>query len=137
MVDSDDGTDSAPIKPVSSLRSRFENLGKESEQKGPQPAERRQVSLTAPQNGTADERPRTSSGEAGAVTLSMGNPVNDLLQSGLRKRKPSPPRTRPQSMMEVTPSQKSPLMVTVDSPRSPARDSKDESLGTPQHLSSA
>ncbi|KAK0935995.1 hypothetical protein LTR29_012456 [Friedmanniomyces endolithicus] len=137
MADSDDGTDSAPIKPVSSLRSRFENLGKESEQKGPQPAERRQICLTALQDGTANERPRTSSGEAGTVTLSMGNPVNDLLQSGLRKRKPSPPRTRPQSMMEVTPSQKSPPMVTVDSPRSPARDSKDESLGTPQHLSSA
>ncbi|KAK3112363.1 hypothetical protein LTR53_011451, partial [Teratosphaeriaceae sp. CCFEE 6253] len=136
MPHGDGGTDDAPIKPVSSLRSRFENLGRETEQNPPQWVERRQVSLTAPPQAPS-ERPRTSSGEHGGVPLSNGTPdtpstpSNGTLQPGSRKRRPSPPRTRPQSMMEVTPSQRSPPMVTVNSPHSPANDSMVSRLGTP------
>ncbi|KAK5694785.1 hypothetical protein LTR97_009375 [Elasticomyces elasticus] len=132
----DDVLDNAPIKPVSSLRSRFENLGKEAEPKPPSPAGSRQVSLTAPQNG-GNERPRTASGEPGTVPPPIGTPSNGMLQAGLRKRMPSPPRTRPQSMMEVTPSQRLPPMVTVDSPQSPADHSIAGRLGTPLQPSSS
>ncbi|KAK3112551.1 hypothetical protein LTR53_011062 [Teratosphaeriaceae sp. CCFEE 6253] len=136
MPHGDAGTDDAPTKPVSSLRSRFENLGREVEQNPPPSAERRQISLAAPQQAPS-ERPRTSSGERGAALLSDGTPnttstpSSGTLQPGSRKRRPSPPRTRPQSMMEVTPSQRSPPMVTVNSPQSPANGSIGLRLGTP------
>jgi len=118
MADKADGTDASSIRPVSSLRSRFENLGKDADQKPPpSPVERRQVSLTAETPATS-ARPRTSDGK----TSPTPNPVEShgQLQPLLRKRRPSPPRARPQSMVSVPPSQRSPPMVTVDSPRSPA-----------------
>ncbi|KAK3679811.1 hypothetical protein LTR78_000187 [Recurvomyces mirabilis] len=130
MADGEDVTDFTSIKPVSSLRSRFENLGKDVEPQTP-PLERRQVSLTATNTGVS-ERPKTASGEKPQL-LAASNATAPL-QSGLRRPKPSHLQSRPQSMMDVTPSQKSPPMVTVDSPSSPAPDSINARLSTPRLL---
>lgn len=125
MAENGEGPDATSIKPVSSLRSRFENLGKDAEQKPPSPVERRQVSLTvdAPiPNG----RPGTSDGKT-SRSPSPAPIASSVIPNGhgppvLRKRRLSPPRPRPESMVSVMPSQKSPPMVTVDSPRSPSRE---------------
>lgn len=113
------GADATSIKPVSSLRSKFENLGKDGEPKKPVTPAPRQVSLTANQS-VSGERPRTSAGESGDPGFG-GVVSNEAHTQVPRKRRPSPPSARPQSMLSVTPSQKSPPMVTVDSPPSSER----------------
>ncbi|KAK5116159.1 hypothetical protein LTR62_008485 [Meristemomyces frigidus] len=121
MANGDDALDATSIRPVSSLLSRFENLGKDSEQKTPSPpGGRRQVSLTAPHTGGA-ERPRTASGERPRqLDGSDDAPPVTPLRSGSRTLKPVTTQMRPQSMIDVTPSQKSVPMVTLESPHSPA-----------------
>ncbi|RMY94429.1 hypothetical protein D0861_01345 [Hortaea werneckii] len=116
-----DNTDASSIRPVSSLRSRFENLGKDSvEQKPSTPGGRRYVSLNAEDRGPA-VRPRSSDGRTslGETRTPLGERFREQPASTGQKRRPTPPKARPQSMMMVTPSQKSPPMVTIDSPHSP------------------
>ncbi|KAK5119881.1 hypothetical protein LTR85_007207 [Meristemomyces frigidus] len=122
MAEHVDGPDASSIKPVSSLRSRFENLGKDAEQKPPSPVERRQVSLTV-EKPAPNGHSRTSDGKRSpspSPTPASAVPSDQPLPF-LRKRRLSPPRPRPESMVSVMPSQMSPPMVTVDSPRSPGR----------------
>lgn len=133
MADEGDGLDSTSIKPVSSLRSRFENISKEADLKPSTSAEKRQASLSPKPEGP--ERPRTSSGELIATSNAVGSnvvPSNGLLQPVPRKLGPSPAATRPQSMMDVTPSQRSPPMLIVHSLTPPPRDGIASRSGTPQ-----
>ncbi|RMZ23996.1 hypothetical protein D0859_11960 [Hortaea werneckii] len=117
-----DNTDASSIRPVSSLRSRFENLGKDNvEQKPSTPGGRRYVSLNAEDRGPT-VRPRSSDGRTsleGETRTPPGEKFREQPASTGQKRRPTPPKARPQSMMMVTPSQKSPPMVTIDSPHSP------------------
>ncbi|KAI7531605.1 hypothetical protein KC331_g14016, partial [Hortaea werneckii] len=116
-----DNTDASSIRPVSSLRSRFENLGKDSvEQKPVTPGGRRYVSLNAEDRGPT-VRPRSSDGRTslGETRTPLGERIREQPASTGQRRRPTPPKARPQSMMMVTPSQKSPPMVTIDSPHSP------------------
>ncbi|KAI7162612.1 DNase I-like protein [Hortaea werneckii] len=116
-----DNTDASSIRPVSSLRSRFENLGKDSaEQKPVTPGGRRYVSLNAEDRGPT-VRPRSSDGRTslGETRTPLGERFREQPASTGQRRRPTPPKARPQSMMMVTPSQKSPPMVTIDSPHSP------------------
>ncbi|KAI7701714.1 DNase I-like protein [Hortaea werneckii] len=120
-----DNTDASSIRPVSSLRSRFENLGKESvEQKPSTPGGRRYVSLNA-EDRAPTVRPRSSDGRTslGETRTPLGERFREPPASTGQKRRPTPPKARPQSMMMVTPSQKSPPMVTIDSPHSPDKNS--------------
>jgi hypothetical protein len=125
MADNEEGTDASSIKPVSSLRSRFENLGKDTEK----PAS--PVASLAPETAISNGRSRTPERRR---TPSPTPPPKNIggLQSGVRKRAPSPPKARPVSMMPVTPSQKSPPMLTVDSPQSLGNDASIQGrLGNP------
>ncbi|KAF2764110.1 DNase I-like protein [Teratosphaeria nubilosa] len=118
MADSQEGPDASSIKPVSSLRSRFENLGKDGEKKPGSPVveAKRQASLTA----EVPPAVRRSSASDGRTSPGLAQIPNDKgLQAGFKKRPSSPPDARPVSMV-MTPSQKSPPMVTIESPQSPA-----------------
>ncbi|KAI7285422.1 DNase I-like protein [Hortaea werneckii] len=120
--DGGDNTDASSIRPVSSLRSRFENLGKDNVERKPStPGGRRYVSLNAEDRGPT-VRPRSSDGRTslGEETRTpLGEKFREQPASTGQKRHPTSPKARPQSMMMVTPSQKSPPMVTIDSPHSP------------------
>ncbi|GAB7360652.1 hypothetical protein MBLNU230_g0532t1 [Neophaeotheca triangularis] len=120
----------SPVRGVSSLRSRFENLGKDSEAPPSPATSTRQFSWGSQvsNNTVTNGRPRTSAGE-GSDASGFSAPgeapaaaaVPQLAAPQLRKRPGlTPPKPRPESMISVVPSQQSPPMVTVNSPRTPA-----------------
>ena len=118
------GKDESSIKPVSSLRSRFEKL----EQSTPpaSPVGGRSPFLAAAPPMTSS-RPSTSSGDGHKFDLNAAS-IDKQPAPGPRMRRPSPSKSRPQSMMSPTPSQKVPPLVTVDSPTSPERRQNNKSL---------
>ncbi|KAF2718955.1 DNase I-like protein [Polychaeton citri CBS 116435] len=118
MAQDDDGTDITSIKPVSSLRSRFENLGKDQDTVPSSPVGQRSFSAGFP--GTSPStRPRTSTavGNDGGVRPFSATPPVDIRTPVPRKPRPEALQSRPMSM--VTPA--SPPLVTIDSPHSPAK----------------
>ena len=130
MEGSGDRKDESSIKPVSSLRSRFENLQKDQGTPPPSPIGGRSPFLSGvglPTNG----RPVTPIGLASnAASGATTSDVQGIPQSKIRR--PSLSMSRPHSMMSVTPSQKSPPLVTVDSPHSLE---KSKNMSADLHLS--
>lgn len=126
-----DNEPESPVRGVSSLRSRFENLGKESDAPQSPSAGIRQISWGSQvSNSTSSNgRPRTSAGESSdfdrsAATGNAPASTPKLAAPQLRKKPGlTPPKPRPESMMSVVPSQQSPPMVTVNSPKAPAANS--------------
>ncbi|GAB7347309.1 hypothetical protein MBLNU459_g3389t2 [Dothideomycetes sp. NU459] len=116
------GTDATSIKPVSSLRSKFENLMQE------QPATPTVPSRKASLHPLVHDAPPASPVRA---SIEMPRPHNFLpaASHGLakidpaplhKKRKPSPPRSRPLSMGPLA-LQQAPPAVSVQSPQSPPK----------------
>lgn len=135
MVDDADGPDTSSIKPISSLRSRFENLGKQDAAVTSHTGELRQTSLTP---GGPTARPRTSGGESNSYDATEGNlkdsggssPQTKPFAPATQRLKPHAALTRPTSMVSPTSVQepRSPLLVTVDSPGTPRSPRKNISL---------
>ncbi|KAK3702472.1 hypothetical protein LTR37_014834 [Vermiconidia calcicola] len=112
------GKDESSIRPVSSLRSRFENLDKDSNPPPASPIGGRSPFLSgAPP--IANRRPSTPAAEIAG--LDSAAPMQTQQLAATPKRRPGLPKSRPHSMISVTPSQKVPPLVTVDSPRSPGK----------------
>ncbi|KAK3707655.1 hypothetical protein LTR37_012003 [Vermiconidia calcicola] len=112
------GKDESSIRPVSSLRSRFENLDKDGNPPPASPLGGRSPFLSgAPP--IANRRPSTPAPEIAG--LDSAAPTQTQQLAATPKRRPSLPKSRPHSMISVTPSQKDPPLVTVDSPRSPGK----------------
>ncbi|KAF2170733.1 hypothetical protein M409DRAFT_18705 [Zasmidium cellare ATCC 36951] len=126
MADPGDGPDTTSIKPFSSLKSKFENLGKDNETPQSPVGPPRQSSLTANPASPAT-RPKTSAGESNVVGLGLG-PVSTPSAQVVptvptpRRLQPKPTQPRPSSMGPMSPpAPHSPPLVTVDSPRSPQK----------------
>lgn len=118
-----DATDATSIKPVSSLRSRFENLVHD--QPPAVPIQSRKTSLHPATHDAAPASPTRFS-------IDLPRPQNFLpayaqapakieLGAPPKKRKPSPPRQRPLSIGPSHAFRASPLMVSIDSPKSPPK----------------
>ena len=112
-----DGTDASSIKPVSSLRSKFESLGKDQPQVtsgSRQPSITSTGPLLSARAITPDEKSRRESMATNGTSYPGGTALPNTW-----KRRMDPPPPRPASMISLESPQRSPLMVTVDSPRSP------------------
>lgn len=116
-----DATDATSIKPVSSLRSKFENLVQEQPPAAPTLSRKTSLYPTA----RHDVPPVTST----RASIDLPRPQNFLPPSAQRpvkvepavqpkKRKPSPPRQRPLSIGPHS-LHKPPPTVSVESPKSP------------------
>ena len=119
MEDAGEGKDESSIKPVSSLRSRFENLDKDKGTPPASPIVGRSPFLSGA--GAARlARPTTPIGQTTSTnsTVAVADGQREPVARG---RRPSLPQSRPQSMVTVTPSQKPPPLVTVDTPHSPEK----------------
>ena len=117
MEDDGEGKDESSIRPVSSLRSRFENLDKDKGTPPASPIFGRSPFLSGV--GAARlARPTTPIGQT-TSTNSKVTVEDGQREPMARGRRPSLPKSRPQSMVTVTPSQKPTPLVTVDSPHSP------------------
>ncbi|OQO15273.1 hypothetical protein B0A48_00656 [Cryoendolithus antarcticus] len=115
MPGTNEGPDGTSIRPVSSLLTKFENLGKDGDAPRTPTSGLRQVSLAKPTNGASGTRPTTPGSSDSPPAAAM--PAKEIAMP--RARRPSPPRQRPISMFPTTPAQVAPPVVTVDSPRSP------------------
>ncbi|CAK4017100.1 inositol polyphosphate 5-phosphatase [Lecanosticta acicola] len=126
MAESADGPDTSSIKPISSLRSRFENLGKDQNAGQPTSPAPQQASLTTPSpvgggwSRISGEHKRDPGGMGVGPVGGNAAQVSPLSLSP-RQPRPDPPAARPASMISMSPTQPSPPMVTVDSPRSPQK----------------
>lgn len=128
MAEPGDGPDTTSIKPFSSLRSKFENLGKDNNApQSPVGPASRQSSLTAPVTSPGG-RPKGSGGENNnAVGLGLGSvgaPAPQVTPAAPtpRRLRPKPDQPRPSSMGPMSPpAPHSPPLLTVDSPRSPQK----------------
>ncbi|PSK36704.1 hypothetical protein B9Z65_1887 [Elsinoe australis] len=124
MVDEEGkGTDDSSIKPVSSLRSRFENLGQERSSsqpahaaKSPLPAQVQDGRSTGPPRMSLDlPRPSFYASSGLGITTSPSNGlVAEPRQTPTRQQ-------RPLSIGQLPSRQGSPPRVTVDSPKSPPK----------------
>ncbi|KAG9957999.1 DNase I-like protein, partial [Aureobasidium melanogenum] len=103
MANDDQATDESSIKPVSSLRSRFENLTTDRPPLQSTPSSNVRRSLDIP-------RP-----------LPSADAVPDNTSQGLKKAKPPPPKPRPVSTAYPLTPRHSPPSVSVQSPASPPR----------------
>ncbi|KAG9858028.1 DNase I-like protein, partial [Aureobasidium melanogenum] len=103
MANDDQATDESSIKPVSSLRSRFENLTTDRPplQSTPSSNVRRSLDLPRP--------------------LPSADAVPDNTSQGLKKAKPPPPKPRPVSTAYPLTPRHSPPSVSIQSPASPPR----------------
>ncbi|KXS96746.1 hypothetical protein AC578_9009 [Pseudocercospora eumusae] len=111
-----DGPDTSSIKPISSLRSRFENLGKEKDNAPPSPT----VASRLGANGTAPAaRPKTTGGEPKSVAPGLPTVGGAQAMLAPTPRKPQPQTPRPVSMRATSPKQSSPPLLAVTSPKSP------------------
>ncbi|KAK6439228.1 hypothetical protein LTR95_004559, partial [Oleoguttula sp. CCFEE 5521] len=115
MPGTNEGPDGTSIRPVSSLLTKFENLGKDGDAPKTPTSGLRQVSLTKPTNGASVPRPTTPGGNDSPPAVTT--PAREIAMP--KARRPSPPRQRPISMFPTTPAQVAPPVVTVDSPHSP------------------
>ncbi|WPH03772.1 Hypothetical protein R9X50_00665500 [Acrodontium crateriforme] len=106
MASSNERPDDAPIGPVSSLRSRFENLGKDDVSK--------------------DSKDASKFGHSQGKSLAVPTGTAGNGSS----------HARPQSMIEMTPSKKQPPIVTVQSPQSPHLQNGDPRTPVPPGKSS-
>ncbi|KAK5164621.1 uncharacterized protein LTR77_009827 [Saxophila tyrrhenica] len=124
-----DRKDESSIGPVSSLRSRFENLQQD---KGTPPvspiAGRLPFSTGPPQTTTSrPTTPALGGSSHGASALPHLEPP----QAVPRLRTPNTPLSRPHSMASTTPTLMSPPLLTVDSPHSPGRKNMSVDLRSP------
>lgn len=103
MANDDQVKDESSIKPVSSLRSRFENMTTQCQpvQSTPPPSVRRSLDLPRP--------------------LPRPDPTPDNTSQASKKAKPPPPRARPVSTAYPLTPRHSPPTVSVQSPASPPR----------------
>lgn len=119
MEQGTEGKDESSIKPVSSLRSRFENLDKDKGTPPASPIAGRSPFLTGV-TGPKITRPITPIAQTSFAAFPTA--IRDGYQDTLaRGRPPSSPKSRPQSMLSATPASKAPPVVTVDSPQSPEK----------------
>ena len=119
MADNAERKDESSIRPVSSLRSRFENLEKDKGTSPASPIVGRSPFLSGDSTAVM-RRPSTPSSQPVATNPTAGD-KNDNDGPTFQRRRQSPSKSRPQSMMSVTPSQKPPPLVTVDSPHTPEK----------------
>jgi hypothetical protein len=103
MANDDQVKDESSIKPVSSLRSRFENLTTTQPPPIPTPSSNLRRSLDLP-------RP-----------LLCADAVPDKTPQGLKKAKPPPPKPRPVSTAYPLTPRHSPPSVSIQSPASPPK----------------
>ncbi|THY42452.1 DNase I-like protein [Aureobasidium pullulans] len=103
MANDDQVKDESSIKPVSSLRSRFENMTTQCQpvQSTPPPSVRRSLDLPRP--------------------LPRPDPTPDNTSQASKKARPPPPRARPVSTAYPLTPRHSPPTVSVQSPASPPR----------------
>ncbi|KAF2021211.1 DNase I-like protein [Aaosphaeria arxii CBS 175.79] len=142
----EESTDGSSIKPVSSLRSHFENMLNSG--KSPAPSPLRQASPSTPDRlGISEDMrrndgrisldiPRDNNGRAGAPNLAEISGTGSLAargRSGLRTPW-STPKPRPSSMVAFSPPRsptRSPPRVMVQSPKSPPPKSMEPQIHSP------
>nr|POE87251.1 putative inositol polyphosphate 5-phosphatase c9g1.10c [Quercus suber] len=133
------GTDASSIKPVSSLRSKFENIHKTDDASQSHSASRPTLQpLLSANQAVPAQRPRTSAGDAIHPSLGgAGGIVSSLPRQNVGVGTSSPPRSRPQSMVLLGPPFRpvEPPIVTTVSPHSPKTEASYDysSESTPDH----
>lgn len=115
-----DSNDESSIKPVSSLRSRFESLGRDQSLTGPSTLGGRATTFYTPSGQTA---PSVSAVSGTSIkTLKNGPSTTSNGPSAKFELQHETPKVeRPRSVLLATPSQSVPPLVTVESPLSPDR----------------
>ena len=111
-MDGIEGKDESSIRPVSSLRSRFENLQKDNATPPVSPIVGRSPFALGPAPGPI---PRST------TPIPLRGQPEALPAPVPRRREAASPIPRPHSMVTVTPSQNPPPLLTVNSPYSPER----------------
>lgn len=122
----EEATDATSIKPVSSLRSKFENLGQDKSTTPASPLQRTPLLRPGGQDGQISTLTRASLDLPRTATVTVapstpGSAKSAALTPGPRKRSKSPPKQRPLSAISYSPVQRTPPIFTVDSPRSPPK----------------
>ncbi|PPJ50435.1 hypothetical protein CBER1_05579 [Cercospora berteroae] len=117
MDRAEDGPDTTSIKPMSSLRAKFESMGKEQDAVPTTPVGAGPAMLGV--NGTTPPS-RPTIAEGGRKSADLG--ARPVVAPARLQRSVSPAH-RPQSMASVTPTKPSPPLLKINSPRSPHKTS--------------